>query len=78
MMIRFPNKKAEATYTEWNEPNPDKPNRVWTPISENEFSAFLGISLVKGCHNSSQKKLQIYGTERLTHYFEQQCRKIVF
>lgn len=52
LICRYSNKKAAAMYAEWNAKNLDKKSRTWKPITDDEFSAYLGILLVMGCQKS--------------------------
>ncbi|KAK9710163.1 Transposase IS4 [Popillia japonica] len=56
-ICRFSNKNAEDFYQQWKPINPDKHPLLWTKITENEFTVFLGRLLVMGTQKSSKEKL---------------------
>ena len=53
IIIRHTNKKANSTYTAYNEKNPMKKQLVWQNLELQEFYAFLAILIISGANNSN-------------------------
>lgn len=52
VIIRESNRKARQTFDAYNEQHPDAEPRIWVPITEVEFRAYLGVLLMAGvCHS---------------------------
>ena len=53
IIVRCTNRKAEATFQEYNNKYPEKEPRVWKRVTPQEMYAFFAILICAGCNNSN-------------------------
>ncbi|KAB0805311.1 hypothetical protein PPYR_02281 [Photinus pyralis] len=58
IVIKETNRKANEVYSKWNISNPEKPQKIWKPLTEEEFDGYLGILITAGVRHSSSEDVK--------------------
>lgn len=58
IIIKETNRKSKCTLSQWNTENPDKPQKLWNDLTEEEFDGYLGILITAGVNHSCSEDIK--------------------